>query len=67
MSKRVRLSCTTSPQVAECIEQLRWSGLWGLTRAEVIERLLCRAIPLVLDQSTLSAIADGVRAETEGQ
>ena len=64
MSKRIRLSCATSAQVGECIEALLWSGLWGRTKAEVIERLLCKAIPLVLDQKTLSAIADGVRAES---
>jgi len=43
-STRVRLSCTTSPQVGEAVEALLWSGLYGRTRAEVVERLLCDAV-----------------------
>jgi hypothetical protein len=37
---RVRLSCTTTPQVGEAVEQLLWSGLYGNNRAEVISRLI---------------------------
>lgn len=41
---RVRLSCTTSAPIGEAIEQLLWSGLYGRTRAAVVERLICEAI-----------------------
>lgn len=44
MAKRIRLSCTTSPQISEAIEQLLWSGLYGSSRAQVVERLICDAV-----------------------
>jgi hypothetical protein len=44
MANRVRLSCTTSPQISEAIEQLLWSGLYGNSRAQVVERLIADAV-----------------------
>ena len=41
---RKRFSFSTSEPVAELIEALLWSGLWGRTRAEVIDRLVCEAL-----------------------
>ncbi|MDA8119193.1 MAG: hypothetical protein M0Z85_03895 [Gammaproteobacteria bacterium] len=41
---RKRFSFSTSDPVAELIEALLWSGLWGRTRAEVIDRLVCEAL-----------------------
>jgi hypothetical protein len=46
VSRRVRLYCTTSPQVAEAVQALLWAGLHGSTRSEVVERLICRAVEL---------------------
>lgn len=58
--KRVRLYCTTSPEVGEAVEALLWSGLWGRNRAEVVERLVCRAILEVVEPADLRAIAQDV-------
>lgn len=58
--KRPRLSCTTSPQVAEALDALLWTGLWGRTRAEVVERLLCHAIQSVAPPELLKEIAHEV-------
>ena len=46
MTKRVRLYCSTSPQVSEAVERLLWQGLHGSTRSEVVERLICQAVEL---------------------
>jgi hypothetical protein len=53
MSKRVRLQCTTSPQVGEAVTALQWAGLHGSTRAEVVERLVCAAIEDLIDRGFL--------------
>ena len=50
---RPRLSFTTSPQVSEAIEALLWQGLHGRTRAEVVERLVCRALDELLEVGRL--------------
>lgn len=42
--KRVRLNCQTTAQVGEAIEQLLWTGLYGSSRAAVVERLVCEAL-----------------------
>ena len=41
---RKRFTFSTSESVAELIEALLWSGLWGRSRAEVIDRLICEAL-----------------------
>jgi len=41
---RVRFSCTTSAPIGEAIEKLLWTGLYGRTRAAVVERLVSEAI-----------------------
>lgn len=41
---RVRLYCTATPQMGEAVEKLLWTGLFGLNRSQVVERLLSEAI-----------------------
>ena len=67
VSKRrnARLSCTTSTQVGEAVEHLLWSGLWGNSRAAVVERLLCHAIRDVVASHALEAIAREFKAQRE--
>lgn len=55
MNKRVRLQCTTTPQIAEAVERLLWNGTHGKTRSEVVERLLCEAVRVKIDKGELKA------------
>lgn len=63
MMTRPRLSFTTSPQVRESIDALVWSGLWGRTRAEVCERLVCHALLEVAPPELLREIAHDVELD----
>ena len=65
MVKSVRLSCTSTPQVREAIDSLLWSGLWGRTRAEVVERLVCHALLEVTAPADLQAITNDAITKSE--
>ena len=57
--RRVRLSCTTSTQIGEAVEQLLWSGLYGNNRAAVVERLISDAV--------MAHVKDGLLKITDGE
>jgi len=68
MTASVRLACTTSAQVGRMIDALLATGLYGNSRAAVVERLICQALIEDLRQrvvnleAALAARGEGAQA-----
>lgn len=61
--KSKRLSCTTTAPIAEAVEHLLFTGFWGRTRAEVVERLVSHALRDVLPAEFIDELACEIASE----
>lgn len=59
--KRHRVTIDTSPQVLEALDAMLATGLYGLSRAHVAERLLAGAVARELAQGLLGRVRPDLR------
>lgn len=52
-ASRVKITVKLSAPVSQALDALLWSGLYGETREEVVERLVCERVMTLLRKGTL--------------